>query len=180
MSGSAPEKPEGPGKRDEAEWFAQPVRTIVRPWREQLARRLAAVEALGREEREAVLEAGHTALLKSLHAKLSRLFLIELHALRIAAGGARNAEGAAAGSDTQTWTAFLERAAQEGYLDRLAGRYPNVGPRIASVARLSVAATAGFAERLAADRELLRPLLGAPRGRCGPSRSGRATPTGAA
>lgn len=160
MSGSAPEKPEGPGKRDEAEWFAQPVRTIARPWREQLARRLAAVEALGREEREAVLEAGHTALLKSLHAKLSRLFLIELHALRIAAGGARHAGGAAAGSDTQTWTAFLERAAQEGYLDRLAGRYPNVGPRIASVARLSVAATAGFAERLAADRELLRPLLG--------------------
>ncbi|MFK0019883.1 type 2 lanthipeptide synthetase LanM family protein [Streptomyces sp. NPDC090798] len=159
MSGSAPERSEKPGKRDEAEWFARPVRTIGRPWREELARRLAAVDALSRDEQEAVLEAGHTALLRSLHAKLSRLFLIELHALRMTAGGGRHAEDAAAGSDTQTWTAFLEQAGEEGYLDRLAGRYPNVGPRIASVARLSVAATAGFAERLAADREVLRPLL---------------------
>lgn len=174
MSGSAPEK------RDEAEWFAQPVRNIARPWREELARRLAAVDALGRGQREAVLEAGHTALLRSLHAKLSRLFLIELHALRMAAGGGRAAEGAGAGSDTRTWAAFIEQAGEEGYLDRLAGRYPSAGPRIASVARLSVAAAAGFAQRLAADRELLRPLLGDPPGRCEPSRSGRATPTGAA
>ena len=158
MSGSAPEK------RDEAEWFAQPVRNIARPWREELARRLAAVDALGRGEREAVLEAGHTALLRSLHAKLSRLFLIELHALRMAAGGGRAAEGAGAGSDTRTWAAFIEQAGEEGYLDRLAGRYPSAGPRIASVARLSVAAAAGFAQRLAADRELLRPLLGGPAG----------------
>ncbi|MFD8003149.1 type 2 lanthipeptide synthetase LanM family protein [Streptomyces mirabilis] len=167
VSGSAPERSEGPGesgRRDEAEWFVGPVRTIARPWREELARRLASIDALSREEQETVLEAGHTALLKSLHAKLSRLFLIELHALRMTAGGGRHAEDAGAGSDTRTWTAFLEQAGEEGYLDRLAGRYPNVGPRIASVARLSVAATAGFAERLAADREVLRPLLGGPAG----------------
>ncbi|MFE4998478.1 type 2 lanthipeptide synthetase LanM family protein [Streptomyces mirabilis] len=175
MSGSAPERSERPekpgesgepGRREEAEWFAGPVRTIARPWREELARRLASIDALSREEQEAVLAAGHTALLKSLHAKLSRLFLIELHALRMTAGGGRHAEnaGTGAGSDTQTWTAFLEQAGEERYLDRLAGRYPNVGPRIASVARLSVAATAGFAERLAADREVLRPLLGGPAG----------------
>ncbi|WP_406301205.1 type 2 lanthipeptide synthetase LanM family protein [Streptomyces sp. NBC_00885] len=158
MSGAAPER------KDEAEWFAEPVRTIARPWREELARRLAAVDALGRKEREAVLEAGHTALLKSLHAKLSRLFLIELHALRMAAGGGRAAPGAGAGSDTRTWAAFIEQAGEEGYLDQLAGRYPSAGPRIASVARLSVAATAGFAQRFAEDRELLRPLLGGPAG----------------
>lgn len=122
MSGSAPEK------RDEAEWFAQPVRNIARPWREKLARRLDAVDALGREEREAVLEAYHTALLKSLHAKLSRLFLIELHALRMAAGGGRAAESAGAGSDTRTWAAFIEQACEEGYLDRLAWPIPERRP----------------------------------------------------
>ncbi|MFJ9817405.1 type 2 lanthipeptide synthetase LanM family protein [Streptomyces sp. NPDC101151] len=156
MSGSAPDS------RDEAEWFARPVRSIARPWRQDLARRLAAVTALGREERDVLLEAGHTALLRSLHAKLSRLFLLELHALRMA-GGAGADTGQAA--DTRTWAAFVEQAGEEGYLDKLAGRYPGVGSRIAAVARMSVAATAGCAERLAADRELLRPLLGQSAGR---------------
>ncbi|MFF4585620.1 type 2 lanthipeptide synthetase LanM family protein [Streptomyces sp. NPDC001388] len=163
VNGSAPVKP---ADEDETEWFARPVRTLGRPWREELARRLADVDSLSAQERDVVLEAGHTALLRSLHAKLSRLFLIELHALRIAADGvpAGQAEEAA-GSDTATWAAFIEQAAEEGYLDRLAGRYPVVGRRIASVARLSVAATAGFAERFAADRELLRPLCGGSAGR---------------
>jgi type 2 lantibiotic biosynthesis protein LanM len=177
VSGAAPKRAEqaeqaeledetgGGRKRDEAEWFSQPVRGIARPWREALARRLTAVDALGPAERDVVLEAGHTALLRSLHAKLSRLFLIELHALRMAAG-AGPADGGAtgAGSDTDTWASFIEQACEEGYLDRLADRYPTLGSRIAAVARLSVAATAGFAERLAADRELLRTLLGAPAG----------------
>lgn len=161
MSGPVPVKP---GGSDEQQWFDRPVRVIARPWREELARRLAAVPGLGREERDTVLDAGHSALRKSLHAKLSRLFLIELHALHMVTGGGRSAEGPGPGSDTETWAAFIEQAGEEGYLDRLADRYPTVGQRIASVARLSVAATAGFAQRLAADRELLRPLLGGPVG----------------
>ncbi|MFH8774116.1 type 2 lanthipeptide synthetase LanM family protein [Streptomyces sp. NPDC017958] len=155
MSGSAPDGV------DESEWFAGPVRSIARPWRDELAGRLADVTALDRDERDVVLEAGHTALLRSLHAKLSRLFLVELHALRLAQGAAPDAEGAA---DTRTWAAFVEQAGAEGYLDKLADRYPSVGPRIAAVARMSVAATAGFAERLAADRALLQLLLGGPAG----------------
>lgn len=181
MSGSAPEQTEqteqteqadetgGGRKSDETEWFTQPVRSIARPWREALARRLTAVYALGPAERDVVLEAGHTALLRSLHAKLSRLFLIELHALRMAAGPGPadddpTGTGTGPGPDTDTWASFIEQASEEGCLDRLAGRYPTVGSRVAAVARLSVAATAGFAERLAGDRELLRPLLGAPAG----------------
>ncbi|WP_078868662.1 type 2 lanthipeptide synthetase LanM family protein [Streptomyces sp. NRRL B-1347] len=167
MSGSAPEKtaqrpgPDGPGQaRDEAQWFARPVRNVARPWRAELARRLAAVAALGGRERDVILEAGHTALLDSLHAKLSRLFLIELHALRLTADGGRADAGAAAGSDDPTWTAFIEQAGADGYLDGLAHRYPTLGARVASVARLSVAAAARFAERLATDRDLLTPLLG--------------------
>ncbi|MFD9883317.1 type 2 lanthipeptide synthetase LanM family protein [Streptomyces alboflavus] len=151
-------------QRHEADWFAQPVRAIARPWHADLVRRLAAVDGLGRAERDVILGAGHTSLLRSLHAKLSRLFLIELHALRMAAAGAPDGEGAGAGSDTQTWAAFIEQACQEGYVDLLAARYPTLGARIAAVARLCVAATASFAERLGADRELLRPLLGAPAG----------------
>ncbi|MEU1199073.1 type 2 lanthipeptide synthetase LanM family protein [Streptomyces sp. NPDC005813] len=160
MSGSAP------GSRDEADWFVEPVRSIARPWRDELARRLAAVDALDREERETVLEAGHTALLRSLHAKLSRLFLIELHALRLTTGGGSVGRGASGtGADTETWAVFVEQACEEGYLDRLADRYPCAGRRIASVARSSVAATAGLAERVAADRASLRPLLGTPAGK---------------
>ncbi|MHB9856771.1 type 2 lanthipeptide synthetase LanM family protein [Streptomyces sp. YIM S03343] len=162
VDGSAPVKS---ADRDETEWFAHPVRTLGRPWREELARRLAEVDGLSVQERDVVLEAGHSALLRSLHAKLSRLFLIELHALRIARDGARAGHGEDDGSDTATWAAFIEEAAEEGYLDRLAGRYPVAGRRIASVARRSVAATAGFAGRFAADRKLLLPLCGASAGR---------------
>ncbi|MFE9407139.1 type 2 lanthipeptide synthetase LanM family protein [Streptomyces sp. NPDC006530] len=151
-----------PGTPEEAEHFARPVRTIARPWRDELARRLDAVGSLGRRERDVLLEAGHQALLRSLHAKLSRLFLIELHALRLAGGGMREESGA--GGDTATWDAFIERADEKGYLDQLADRYPTLSSRVASVARLSVASVAGFAERLGADRELLRPLLGSPAG----------------
>ncbi|MFG2723367.1 type 2 lanthipeptide synthetase LanM family protein [Streptomyces sp. NPDC048416] len=156
MSGSQP------GTSQETEHFTGPVRAIARPWRDELARRLAAPVSLGHEERDVLLEAGHQSLLRSLHAKLSRLFLMELHALRLAGTGADGAS--ASGAGTTAWDAFIEQAGQEGYLDRLVGRYPNVGARVASVARLSVAATAGFAERLAADRALLSPLLGGPAG----------------
>ncbi|WP_369386454.1 type 2 lanthipeptide synthetase LanM family protein [Streptomyces sp. CG1] len=157
MSGTAPHQQHD---KDEPPWFARPVRRIARPWRDELARRLAVVEGLDQAERDVVLEAGHNTLLTSLHAKLSRLFLIELHALRLAGGGG----AAEAGADTETWAAFIEGASQDGYLDRLANRYPGAGPRTAAVARLWMTATAGFAERLAADRDLLRPLLGGPSG----------------
>ncbi len=159
MSGSVPQS------GDESEWFARPVQSLARPWREELARRLTAVDGLDPEERDTLLEAGHTTLLRSLHAKLSRLFLIELHALRMAQGAVPDADRAGDDSDRRTWAAFIELAGEEGYLDKLAGRYPTVGTRIASVARLSVAATSAFAQRLAADRALLGPLLGRPAGR---------------
>ncbi|WP_369373533.1 type 2 lanthipeptide synthetase LanM family protein [Streptomyces sp. cg36] len=147
-----------PSKGGEAEWFARPVRTIARPWREELARRLAAVDQLSDKERDVVLDAGHEALLRSLHAKLSRLFLIELHALRLTAGG--ESPESRARAESEIWTDFVERAAQDGYLDQLAERYPTLARRVDAVAQLSVAATAGFAQRLAADREPLGSLLG--------------------
>ncbi|WP_338674335.1 type 2 lanthipeptide synthetase LanM family protein [Streptomyces sp. SCSIO 30461] len=166
MSGSTTDKPgepaaKEPDDRGGAEWFDRPVRSVARPWRETLARRLAAIRGLDPDERNTLLEAGHTTLLRSLHAKLSRLFLIELHALRMTAGQSPAAEGTA-----RTWDAFIEQAGEDGYLDRLAAeRYPTLARRVASVARLSVEATAIFAERIAADRELLAPLLGAAPGR---------------
>ncbi|MER6473807.1 type 2 lanthipeptide synthetase LanM family protein [Streptomyces collinus] len=166
MSGPVAQRQDA-GERDtgETEWFAGPVRSIARPWRDELARRLAAVDDLDRAERATVLEAGHTALLRSLHAKLSRLFLIELHALRMTAGEGPAPGDAAPATDTRIWAEFIEQAGEAGYLDRLAGRYPTAAARVASVARLSVAATTGFAQRLADDRALLSRILGAPAGR---------------
>ncbi|WP_225823414.1 type 2 lanthipeptide synthetase LanM family protein [Streptomyces naphthomycinicus] len=159
MSGSAPDRAE------QEEWFDGPVRGLARPWREDLARRLADVDGLDRAERDVLLEAGHTALLRSLHAKLARLFLVELHALRMAQGVDPAAGPGTAEADPGIWAAFVEQAGAEGYLAKLTGRYPCIGSRTAGVADLSVAATAGFAERLAADRELLEPLLGTAAGR---------------
>lgn len=142
--------------QDQSVWFAGPVARIARPWEDELDRRLAAVDGFAPHERDIVRDAGRRALRDSLHAKLSRLFLIELHALRLTGG--EQASGPA------TWTAFVERASQDGYLAGLAGRYPAAGPRVAAVARLSVAATAAFAGRLAADRALLGAVLDDPGG----------------
>lgn len=157
-----------PATADGTQHFARPVRSIARPWRDQLASRLAELTSLSATERDVLLEAGHTALLRSLHAKLSRLFLIELHALRLSGPGADTGSGAVsasgAGSGRATWDAFIEQACADGYLAGLSGRYPNLGARITDVARLAVAGTADLAGRLAADRALLEPLLGAPAG----------------
>ncbi|MFG3281253.1 type 2 lanthipeptide synthetase LanM family protein [Streptomyces sp. NPDC048111] len=131
---------------------------MARPWRDQLARQIAELTTIAPAEREVILEAGHTHLVRSLHAKLARLFLIELHALRLTGGAGADAAG------QETWDAFIEQASAEDYLAGLAGRYPSVGPRVAEVARLSVAATVAFAQRLAQDRELLATLLGGPAG----------------
>ncbi len=157
-----------PGPSDGTQHFARPVQSIARPWRDQLAVRLAELTSLSAAERDVLLEAGHTALLRSLHAKLSRLFLIELHALRLSDPGADTGSGAGsdagAGSGRATWDAFIEQACADGYLAGLSGRYPNLGARITAVARLAVAGTADLAGRIAADRTLLGPLLGAPAG----------------
>ncbi|HEY5834577.1 type 2 lanthipeptide synthetase LanM family protein [Streptomyces sp.] len=155
MNGSDPNET---APADQPLWFAAPVARIAAPWQDALTRRLAGIGGLDPAERDLVREAGHTALLTSLHGRLSRLFLIELHALRLARGGAGSAQ------DTETWSAFIEEASQDGYLDRIAPRYPALRPRLESVARLSVAAVAAFASRLAADRSLLEEIVGAPPG----------------
>src|SRR5205085_1198464 len=95
----------------------------------------------------------------SLHTKLSRLFLVELHALRLVSGGERESE-----RESRIWSEFIAEASRDGYLDRLAPRYPGLRPRLDSVARLSVAAVTALARRLADDREQLERLLGAPAG----------------
>lgn len=147
--------------QDQDAWFARPVARVARPWERELARRLAAIGGLSAAERAVIQDAGQVSLRHSLHAKLSRLFLIELHALRLAGG--RSGDATASGG-AATWSAFLEQADTDGYLDRLAPRYPALASRVDSVARLSVAAVTSFAVRLAADRALLGQLTGAPAG----------------
>ncbi|MER6799214.1 hypothetical protein, partial [Amycolatopsis mediterranei] len=63
--------------------FGGPVERLTRPWRTTLAAELDAVPGLAPDERALVLAAGSEALVQSLHAKLSRVFLIELHARRL-------------------------------------------------------------------------------------------------
>lgn len=134
--------------------FGGPVGRLARPWRAGLAGDLDAIPGLTPDERTVVLAAGVDALLHSLHAKVSRVFLIELHARRLAAGGT--------GDDAATWAQYIEDAMRDDYLTSLEGRYPVLSRRIEQVARLSVAAVAGFAARLAADRPLFADALRGP------------------
>ncbi|MFG1647596.1 type 2 lanthipeptide synthetase LanM family protein [Amycolatopsis sp. NPDC049252] len=133
--------------------FGGPVERLTRPWRSTLAGELDAIPGLAPDERALVLAAGSDALVQSLHAKLSRVFLIELHARRLAAGAA---------GDGEIWADYLEEATREGYLTSIAGRYPVLPRRVERVARASVAAVAGFAARLAADRPAFDEALRGP------------------
>ncbi|MGW4522112.1 type 2 lanthipeptide synthetase LanM family protein [Amycolatopsis sp. NPDC004378] len=121
--------------------FSGPVERLARPWRTALAADLDAVPGLTPDERALVLTAGSDALVQSLHAKLSRVFLIELHARRLAGG-----------DDDEIWADYVEEAMREDYLASIEARYPVLPGRVERVARASVAAVAGFAARLAADR----------------------------
>ncbi len=132
--------------------FGGPVERLTRPWRTTLAGELDAIPGLAPDERDLILAAGSDALVQSLHAKLSRVFLIELHARRLTAGAA---------GDGEIWADYVEEATREGYLTSIEGRYPVLPRRVERVARSSVAAVAGFATRLAADRPAFdEPLRG--------------------
>lgn len=133
--------------------FGGPVDRLARPWRTALAGELDSIPGLSPDERAVVLAAGSDALVQSLHAKLSRVFLIELHARQLAADGA--------GDGSEGWAEYVEHAMRDDYLSSIEGRYPVLPRRVESVARLSVAAVAGFAARLAADRpQFGEPLRG--------------------
>lgn len=133
--------------------FGGPVGVLARPWRTALAGELDAIPGLTPDERAVVLAAGSDALVHSLHAKVSRVFLIELHARRLAAGGVE---------DDATWARYVGDAMREDYLASIEERYPVLPRRVEQVARLAVAAVAGFAARLAADRPLFADALRGP------------------
>jgi lantibiotic modifying enzyme len=145
-------------------WFEQPVAAIAGPWEEELAARIEGISALTAQERDVIRLAGVSALRLTLHVKLARVFLIELHALRLGrglpVGAPERGRTGAARDDTRLWSAFIEQASRGDYLDRTATRYPGLRSRLTRVAELSLGATSRLAARLARDRAELDGLAG--------------------
>jgi lantibiotic modifying enzyme len=126
---------------------------MIAPFISKLEEGTHRLQGLGASERDVVLTSGATALRNTVHAKMSRLLLLELHA------------AALTGAITQTdkrkrWEEFIELACTSQFNEHLRGRYPRLHQRIATVAQSQINAVLTLAERVAADRNALGELTG--------------------
>jgi type 2 lantibiotic biosynthesis protein LanM len=118
----------------------------------ELAARLERVTGLSSGERDLVVGATREALTNVLTRKLTRLLVLELNAARVT--------GKLTGDDAaQRFNQFLELSSQRAFWDGLAGPYPTLLPRIDRILRNRCDASFRFAERWAAGRARLAPLL---------------------
>lgn len=126
---------------------------LVEPAVGQLAARLKEVRGLGDAERAAVCSGAASALYQAVHAKVSRILLVELNAARV--------EGRLTAADPAgRWAQFRRDSARPRFWDSLAGHYPTLLPRVRALAGHRCAAALAMARRLAADRALLGSLAG--------------------
>lgn len=116
-----------------------------------LATQLAAVAGISARERETILSATADVLDRVLHAKLSRVLVLELNA-------ARELNLLGEGDSAQRWARFIEISSQPSFWEQLKTHYPTLLSRIERVVLNRCAASLCLAERWAADRSLLEPL----------------------
>ncbi|MBM9509850.1 DUF4135 domain-containing protein [Actinacidiphila acididurans] len=137
--------------------FRGPVEGMSREWERRLEDRVNGVTGLGEQDAAVIAERGWRHLVTVVESRLSRMFLLELHA---ASRG-----GELAGLDpADRWQAFVDLASGAEFRRRLELRYPTLRARLETGARHHVAAVGALAERLAADRPALDALLGGPAG----------------
>jgi type 2 lantibiotic biosynthesis protein LanM len=147
----------GPDQDHPAGLFGRPVEALAGVWTHRLEERLAGVAGLGDQEARVVARSARQYLLAAAEARLSRLFLIELHAASLGGGlDAPDARG--------RWSAFLELAAGPAFRQRLDQRYPTARARLDTAAHNQIDAVGILAERLVADRPALDELAGRPLG----------------
>jgi len=96
-------------------------------------------------EREVVLAQTRESLYGCLHAKLTRLLLVELNGARVT-GRLKGADAA------QRWADFLDLSSRLGFWDDLEKHYPSLRQRIDCIVRNRCAASLLFAQRWVADR----------------------------
>lgn len=130
---------------------------LASPALDELATQLSQVTWITPREREIILAATRETLYAVLHAKLSRLLVLELNSARVT-GHLTGENG------TQRWAQFLELSSRRSFWDSLAVHYPSLLPRVERIVRNRCAAALMFTQRWASDRTSLDPLCGNPPG----------------
>jgi type 2 lantibiotic biosynthesis protein LanM len=116
------------------------------------------MSGLAAAERETILAAADCGLALILHRKVSRLLVLELNLAR--------EHGLLEGDTPEArWLDFLAASGELSFWRGLSGHYPDLIDRLERVVANHSRAVLLFAERWAADREALAPLLGLEPGR---------------
>jgi len=133
--------------------FGPSLGCLVSSALDELATQLMQVRQLSHRERDAILLATRESLLESLHGKLCRVLVLELHAARV--------EGRLSGQDSSArWAHFLALSSQRSFWDALSDQYPSLLSRVDSITRNRCGASLIFAQYLAIDRAKLATLCG--------------------
>lgn len=120
---------------------------------DELATQLRSIAGMHPRERDVVLGAAQEVLLAVLHAKLSRVLVLELNAARVT--GRLTAE-----DPKERWNQFLELSSHRSFWGDLNIHYPPLLARVDSIVRNRCAATLSFAKRWVTDRHRVKTLCG--------------------
>lgn len=118
---------------------------------DRLAVQVASIAGLSRHDGEIVIETARETIHQVLHAKLSRLLVLELNAARVT--GRLNA-----GDPHARWNEFLEISSQREFWDGLGEHYPTLSKRIDTIVRNRCEAALLFAQHWTQDRQALSDL----------------------
>jgi len=133
--------------------FDKSLGCLISSGMEELATQLSQVAGLSSPEYEILLNATGESLKHVIHAKLSRLLLLELNAARVT--------GRLKGFDSaERWNHFIELSSETGFWEEVSNQYPPVLARVARIVHNRCAASFRFALRWASDRASLFNLLG--------------------
>jgi len=134
--------------------FTASLGCLVEPTLAALAAQLDAITDLTPAERRVFSEGAATALYETVHRKVARVLLLELHAARVTGK-------LTAATSQQRWEEFLALSATVDFWDSLAEHYPALSPRLRRVIDNRCTAALTVARRFAADRGALGALPGA-------------------
>jgi type 2 lantibiotic biosynthesis protein LanM len=137
--------------------FIASLGCLLAPSLGRLATQLLLMPELTSREREVILEETRESLSGVLHAKLTRLLLVELNAARV--------DDRLSGEDgAERWNEFITLASQRAFWDELSEHYPSLLYRVECLVRHRCDASHRFAQRWVADRAKLAALCGGPLG----------------
>lgn len=133
--------------------FIASLGCLLAPAMGKLATQLLLIPQLSSRERTAILEETRESLSGVLHAKLTRLLLVELNA-------ARTGDRLHGADPAERWNEFIELASQRTFWDELGEHYPSLMHRVECLIRHRCEASLQFAQRWVADRASLASLSG--------------------